>query len=268
MYVPNAITVSSSANISIQVHTLDGNAGGSLYGAEVGIFDYDGLVWSQNQTASSGYATFSYTGASNEHPLTVGKHVLIGASATGYRPGYVNLTIPYNGYILPLPLYRTDILPSSGNATVVVNVVKNIDGSALQGASVFVENADLMLGIIKSTNAAGTISFVDLPSDGPYSLEVSKSGYQTASMMIEPPADEVTTIDISLVAIGATPTPTTTGTVTGATTTSASAAWAALSAEEQVEGIWDLIRDNAWNLVYLAIIVVMMTMLGWLIKSF
>lgn len=268
LFDPNALTVANPANVTIGVQVYDGSNAGLIYGATVGIFDYDDLVWSPNQTAPSGYVTFGYSGAANEHPLTVGKQVLIGASASGYVPAYANVTIPYSGYILDLPLYRTDIFPTAGNATVAVNVVKNSDSSALQGASVYLENTGRLYGQIKSTNAVGVATFMDLPV-AQYNLEVSKSGYQTATMMIEPPVNEITTVDISLVAVGATPTPTVTGTgaVTGATTTSASAAWRALSAEEQDEGIWDLIRDNAWELVSLAIIVVIMTMLGWIIKS-
>lgn len=261
----------AQGDVYVDVDIRDATTGSLIQYAGYGIYDYTNTVW-RNGTLPTGMGVFFDTGLSHEYPLYVGETVKLAGWATGYGTTYRDITIQYadqwhqspNEKQAIISLVRNTSLPSSGNATVQVNVVSNTDGTALDNAWVLIENGDLLYGTSKYTTGGGSAVFENMPA-GTFSMTVSKGGYQTATMFFDAPANLVTTEDISLVKIGLTATPTGTITVTG--TVTASSTWSDMDPDDQDKALMDMIRDAGPLLVGLAILVTIMALLGMLGKS-
>lgn len=214
-FSPGYIQVNGT-NPYIDVEIKDSSSGSMIQHAGVGIYDYTHTVW-RNTTTNTGIVYYDSTGASYEYPLSVGQTVKLAAWATGFGTLYKDVTIQYNGQwhqpnAVQMLLIKNATLPSSGNATITVNVVSNANGGPLDGAYVLVTNNALLYGVSKLTTGGGSAVFSNIPAGDDYEILITKQGYNSATMYTDAPANVVTTVDVSLVLQGATPTPT--GTIT------------------------------------------------------
>ena len=212
------ITVATGAGyepVTLDFYIRSSVDGSLIQHSSVGIYDWTAAVWRNTTDVPTGVGYFDSTGAAYEYPLVLGQTVMVAAGATGFSPQQVNVTIPYSGYAVTFNLLPTAVSPVAGNGTLQFNVVSNSDGQPINGASVIVYNETALYSQTKFTTGGGSVTFTAVPL-GRFNVVVSKTAYQSASLYVIATSGTVTTTDISLVAIGATPTPTGTP-VSGAT---------------------------------------------------
>ncbi len=189
--------------ITACLDVTDAITGMYIGGATVGIQNTSSGIW-RNSTSPQGKVDFQSTGSSREYPLSVGQTIRLTASARGYTPNSQIVTIPYTNYLTTLNLMPTTVTPATGYGTLVVNVVRNIDGLPVSGATISVDDTPLK---IKSSNTAGTATFVNVTA-GYRTVTVSTQYYQQATKSITIASGETQFVTVQLVETGQTPVPT------------------------------------------------------------
>jgi hypothetical protein len=187
--------------------------GALVQGATCGIRNTTSGTW-RNTTAPTGLIYYDATGTAWEYPLSVGQVITLAAGGTGYKPAFVNLTIPYTNYRQVLYLVPTSVINASGKFTLIVAVIADKTGVPITGASVVLDTYE-----IQSTNSAGAATFLNITA-GARTITVSTPtyGYLTTSKIITGVAGETRLETIRLIMAGETPlttyispTPTSTG---------------------------------------------------------
>nr|WP_321352501.1 discoidin domain-containing protein [uncultured Methanoregula sp.] len=197
----------ADTTIALNVDIKSALTGYLIQGAHIGIYDSVHDVW-RNTTAPTGMVYYDSTGANHEYPLTVGQTVKIAAWADDYYPVYLDVTIPYDDYLITLNLPPSSAAPTEGTYTVVFTVVSNRDQQPIKDVTV-----TSGLGVIKVTNSGGAATFTNVPIGSSRWFEFSGSGYQPTQASVSGVNGQVIMQTVELVPAGATPTPTPTPTV-------------------------------------------------------
>ncbi len=250
IFSPKYITV-SNASLPVAHLTLrfvDSVSGALIQDTAVGVFDWNNTEW-YNVTANTGILAVDFTGASLQYPVTLGEVILVAADADGYAGTAANVTVLYDGYVADIHLNPVGTIPGASNSTVVFHVVSNSNSQSLENVMISLSNSSYLYSQTHWTNAAGSATFAELPV-GVFQWGTYKAGYQSATAYVATAGGVITEVDVSLVAIGATPTPTgvpTTGATAGVTPDTRTAA-------QKDAAMMDLIRQYGPDLVMLAII--------------
>lgn len=241
-------TASAIPQVDITLRFVDSVTGSLVQDTAVGVYDWNHSEW-YNVTAVSGILPVTYTGTLLTYPLLLGQVILVDAHAVGYATKTVNVTALYNGFVATIPLVSVGTIPGAGNSTVQFNIVANANGQALPGVWVTFWNNSFLYSQMRQTNSAGSTTFENLPI-GLYQYTAYKNGYQQVTAYTATTGGVITTVDLSLVATGATPT------LTGTPTAGATAGPTpdTRTASQKDADIMDLLRDNGYNLVTLAIL--------------
>ena len=165
--------------VTVFLDVKDSTYGNYLENVDVGIKNTTSGTW-RNSTQPIGKLYFDTTGTSFQYPLSINETIVVAASKAGYRPASETLTIPNDQYKVTLNLININgTAPSSGNFTAVISTSSRTTGAVISGASVSIQE----LGRMGATNAAGTVTFRNLPVGG-YTVLASAPGYQSATAEI------------------------------------------------------------------------------------
>jgi len=199
----------------VNLDIKNSQTGALVQDATCGIRNTTSGIW-RNTTAPTGLIYYDATGTAWEYPLSVGQLITLAAGGTGYKPSFVNLTIPYSNYRQVLYLVPSSIVNATGTFTLVVSTVADKTGVQISGASVVLDT-----GQMQSTNSAGVTTFYNVTA-GSRTITVSTPtyGYLTTSQIITGIAGETRLITFRLIMVGETPvttfiSPTPTGTGAG-----------------------------------------------------
>lgn len=163
-----------SPSLSLYLDVKDWEYGYYLQDVTVGIKNVTSGTW-RNSTHETGAIFFDSTGASGQYPLSLNETVILAATKAGYREAWKSVTIPKDKYLVTLSLVHINgTAPTAGNFSAVIAARNMSSGMDIAGASITIQE----LGRMSSTNAAGAVTFRDLPV-GTYTVLASAPGYES-----------------------------------------------------------------------------------------
>lgn len=232
----------------------DATTGGLIPGAEIDIYSEFAGTWN-NATTTSGERTIA----------TSQNHIF---DAYGSASGYVNgsaldkIAYPNQNYLVKL--FPTTGLPNvPGYVNLFVSVTERETGSPISGVSVTV-NTPGSFTVTGETDNTGSEVFSTSNSSVKY-ITVSKSGYKSETRTITTPASGNYNAALQMSRVLVTTQPTSyipPGGVTPQITVDPR------SSTEKDQDMMNMVRDAGPNLIQLAIVVTMISLLGLMTKGF
>lgn len=232
----------------------DATTGGLIPGAEIDIYSRFTGTWN-NATTSTGERTIA-TSSDNYYDVN--------GNASGYSSGSLTNVMAYNNAYYLVNLFPTTGLPSvPGQVNLFVSVTERETGLPISGASVSVATPGSWT-VQGETDNKGIEIFSTSNSSVKY-ITVSKTGYKAETRTITTPASgnynavlQMSRIVVTTVPTGYIPP----GGVTPVTTMDSR------STTEKDTDMMNMIRDSGPQLIQLAIIVTMISLLGLITKGF
>lgn len=154
-------------------------------------------------SSTVGSFLISSTYGTNEK-ITAGQYVNLTGIAPGYQTGNATVSVPYDGWEYILNLVATSDVPTGANATLIVQTIDLYTSGGVDGATITITNNTIPYSSSKLTNAGGSATFSSIPA-GTYQISASKTGYQSSTTSWPAGASTVTSANIGLLPVGATP---------------------------------------------------------------
>lgn len=197
----NYILASTPSGLIVNLDVRDATGSYPLIQeSTVGIKNMTTGVW-RNNTLSGGKAYYSTTDPGYLYSLTQNQSITLAANATGYREASTTFNIPYNNYLVKLFLMPNTVVNSTGNATLVVNTVRNIDRMSMPYVSIVLDTGQM--GI---TNGAGAVTFYNVSAgDRTATATDGNAVYETTKTSFNLIAGETRLLVIQMIKTGETP---------------------------------------------------------------
>lgn len=152
----NYVLVSNPTGLAVNLDIKNAITGALVQDSTVGIKNTTTGVW-RNTTAPTGLVYFTSTDPGYLYPLSQNQSITLAANKSGYQDASKTFNIPYNNYREILYMVPTSVVNSTGNGTVVVNVIRALNGLTVSGMSVAMDS-----GQVGITNTAGAVTLFNV----------------------------------------------------------------------------------------------------------
>lgn len=152
----NYVLASNPSGLAVNLDIKNAITGALVQDSTVGIQNTTTGVW-RNTTAPTGLVYFTSTDPGYLYPLSQNQSITLAANKSGYQDASKTFNIPYNNYREILYMVPTSVINSTGNGTVVVNVIRALNGLTVSGMSVAMDS-----GQVGITNTAGAVTLFNV----------------------------------------------------------------------------------------------------------
>lgn len=152
----NYVLASVPSGLAVNLDIKNAITGVLVQDSTVGIRNTSTGVW-RNTTAPTGLVYFTSTDPGYLYPLSQNQSITLAANKSGYQDASTTFNIPYNNYRSILYMMPTSIINATGNGTVVVNVIRALNGLTVSGMSVALDT-----GHVGITNTAGAVTLFNV----------------------------------------------------------------------------------------------------------
>lgn len=153
---PDYVLASVPSGLAVNLDIKNAITGVLVQDSTVGIRNTSSGVW-RNTTAPTGLVYFTSTDPGYLYPLSQNQSITLAANKSGYQDASTTFNIPYNNYRSILYMMPTSIINATGNGTVVVNVIRALNGLTVSGMSVALDT-----GHVGITNTAGAVTLFNV----------------------------------------------------------------------------------------------------------
>lgn len=150
------VLASVPSGLAVNLDIKNAITGVLVQDSTVGIQNTSSGVW-RNTTAPTGLVYFTSTDPGYLYPLSKNQSITLAANKSGYQDASTTFNIPYNNYRSILYMMPTSVINSTGNGTVVVNVIRALNGLTVSGMSVALDS-----GQVGITNTAGAVTLFNV----------------------------------------------------------------------------------------------------------
>ena len=280
---PNLFNLTSTplntSYISFWVHIYDPLKSAKIANSDLIVRNTTSFSSFRYISSTVGSFLIDSTYVSPKEPITAGQYVNLTGIAPGYQTGNATVSVPYDGWEYNLNLIPTADVPTGANATLIVQAIDLYTSQGVEGATITISNNTIPYSSSMLTNVGGSATFANIAA-GTYQIAASKTGYQSSTTSWPAGASTVTSANIGLLPVGATPVVTGTagnplfdangnpivGYDANGNPITAAPTQDTRTASEKDEGMMDLLRNNGESLIMLFIVFTIIYMIKGIAK--